>query len=70
MAIALWRLMFTEKRRWELLDDWCGFLESKDIIAIQKDTWDQLLDFAWVRTQTFSHCLTLSADRTVRFLQL
>eukprot|EP00210_Caulerpa_lentillifera_P004409 g4206.t1 len=47
MAIGLWRLMFVGKREWELLDDWCEFLEGKDIIAIQKDTWDQLLDFAW-----------------------
>ena len=52
MAIALWRLMFADKREWELLDDWCGFLESRDIIAIQKDTWDQLLDFAWVLSHT------------------
>lgn len=43
--------MFTDKRKWDLLDDWSGFLEGKDIIAIQKDTWDQLLDFAWVHSQ-------------------
>lgn len=39
--------MLVGKHEWDLLDDWCEFLESKDIIAIQKDTWDQLLDFAW-----------------------
>ena len=49
LATALWQLMFRGKRQWELLPDWCAFLENKDLIAIQKDTWDQLLDFAWVR---------------------
>ena len=48
LATALWQLMFRDKRQWELLPDWCAFLENKDLIAIQKDTWDQLLDFAWV----------------------
>lgn len=59
MAIGLWRLLFVEKHRWELLDDWCSFLESKDIIAIQKDTWDQLLDFATVKSSQRSFIANL-----------
>ena len=55
MAIALWKLMLTGNRQWELLPDWCSFLESKDMIAIQKDTWDQVLDFAWVTSSPHHH---------------
>lgn len=51
-AVAMWQLLFAEQG-WPLVKRWCQFLETNHKLAISKDTWSQLLDFAKiVRTET------------------
>jgi len=45
-AIAMWKLLFSDGRRWPLVDAWCDFLQTHHNRAISKDTWVQLFDFA------------------------
>jgi len=50
-AVAMWQLLFSEQG-WPLVKRWCQFLETNHKLAISKDTWSQLLDFAKiVRTE-------------------
>lgn len=50
-AVAMWQLLFAEQG-WPLVNRWCNFLEANHKLAISKDTWSQLLDFAKiVRTE-------------------
>lgn len=55
MAVAMWKLLFSSSRNWELLDEWIDFLETHHNRAISKDTWTQLLDFKRTVQPDFSN---------------
>jgi len=60
-AIAMWQLLFSGDQRWPLVDAWCAFLQKHHKVAISKDTWVQLLEFARVRLQLFSSAIMCRA---------
>lgn len=44
MAVALWKLVFTQKKL-ELLDRWFSFLKQNEVKGISRDTWNMFLPF-------------------------
>eukprot|EP01080_Neovahlkampfia_damariscottae_P005291 gene5291-8909_t len=50
IAIPTWKLILSHKC--DFIDEWCSFLEEKNLKAISKDTWEQFHEF----------CSTINAD--------
>eukprot|EP00270_Netrium_digitus_P013160 TRINITY_DN4349_c0_g1_i2.p1 TRINITY_DN4349_c0_g1~~TRINITY_DN4349_c0_g1_i2.p1 ORF type:complete len:267 (+),score=70.15 TRINITY_DN4349_c0_g1_i2:80-880(+) len=53
-AVGMWHLLFAA-RPWPYVDHWCEFLQLKHNRAISKDTWSQLLEFAWMTDVSLSN---------------
>lgn len=45
-AVAMWKLIFSDEREWQLIDEWAEFLQKHHNRAISKDTWTQLFEFS------------------------